>query len=79
MRDLETTGERWRCLSGFFRIRYLAAQLVMTSTIFGTKNSITEPPRFLPNASVYSDLNLRAAIPLKKGVSKLNRNVPFRT
>lgn len=45
-------------------IRYLAAQVIITSTILGTRNSITEPPRFLPMASMSPDLNLSAAIPI---------------
>ena len=52
-------------------IRYLAAQVIITSTIFGTRNSMTEPPRFLPMASMSPDLNLRAAIPIKKGVAAI--------
>ena len=53
------------------RDRYFAAQLIMTSTIFGTKKSITEPPRFLPMASMSPDLNLSAAIPIKNGVAAI--------
>jgi hypothetical protein len=30
-----------------------------------------EPPRFLPMASMSPDLNLRAAIPIKKGVAAI--------
>ena len=52
-------------------IRYLAAQVIIISTIFGTRNSMTEPPRFLPMASMSPDLNLRAAIPIKKGVAAI--------
>jgi len=33
--------------------------------------TITEPPRFLPMASISPDLNLRAAIPIKKGVAAI--------
>ncbi len=33
-------------------IRYLAAQVIIVSTIFGTRKSVTEPPRFLPMASM---------------------------
>lgn len=51
-------------------ICYLAAQVIITSTIFGTRNSMTEPPRFLPMASMSPDLNLRAAIPIKMMPSK---------
>ena len=36
----------------FRRIRYFAAQEIMVSTIFGTRKSMTEPPRFLPMASM---------------------------
>ena len=43
---------------------YLAAQVIIVSTIFGTKNSITEPPRFLPMASMSPPLNFIAAIPI---------------
>ena len=32
---------------------------------------MTEPPRFLPMASMSPDLNLRAAIPIKKGVAAI--------
>jgi len=32
---------------------------------------MTEPPRFLPIASMSPDLNLRAAIPIKKGVAAI--------
>ena len=53
------------------RDRYLAAQVIIVSTIFGTRNSMTEPPRFLPMASMSPDLNLRAAIPIKKGVAAI--------
>jgi len=52
-------------------IRYLAAQVIIVSTIFGTRNSMTEPPRFLPMASMSPDLNLSAAIPIKKGVAAI--------
>jgi hypothetical protein len=52
-------------------IPYLAAQVIMVSTIFGTRKSMTEPPRFLPMASMSPDLNLRAAIPIKKGVAAI--------
>jgi hypothetical protein len=50
---------------------YFAAQVIIVSTIFGTRNSMTEPPRFLPIASMSPDLNLRAAIPIKKGVAAI--------
>src|ERR1039458_3840621 len=53
------------------RDRYLAAQVIIVSTIFGTRNSMTEPPRFLPMASMSPDLNLSAAIPIKKGVAAI--------
>src|SRR5208283_5860237 len=52
-------------------IRYLAAQVIIVSTIFGTRKSMTEPPRFLPMASISPDLNLRAAIPIKNGVAAI--------
>ena len=52
-------------------IRYLAAQVIIVSTIFGTRKSMTEPPRFLPMASMSPDLNLSAAIPIKKGVAAI--------
>ena len=52
-------------------IRYLAAQVMIVSTIFGTRKSMTEPPRFLPMASKSPDLNLRAAIPIKKGLAAI--------
>ena len=32
---------------------------------------MTEPPRFLPMASMSPDLNFRAAIPIKKGVAAI--------
>ena len=32
---------------------------------------MTEPPRFLPIASMSPDLNLIAAIPIKKGVAAI--------
>jgi hypothetical protein len=32
---------------------------------------MTEPPRFLPMASMSPDLNLSAAIPIKKGVATI--------
>jgi len=32
---------------------------------------MTEPPRFLPIASMSLDLNLSAAIPIKKGVAAI--------
>ena len=32
---------------------------------------MTEPPRFLPMASMSPDLNVRAAIPIKKGVAAI--------
>ena len=52
-------------------IRYLAAQVMIVPTIFGTRKSMTEPPRFLPIASMSPDLNLSAAIPIKKGVAAI--------
>jgi hypothetical protein len=41
------------------RSGYLAAQVMITSTIFGTRKSMTEPPRFLPMASMSPDSNHR--------------------
>jgi hypothetical protein len=50
---------------------YLAAQVIRVSTTFGTRKSITEPPRFLPMASMSPPLNFTAAIPIKKGVAAI--------
>ena len=55
----------------FRRRSYFAAQVMIVSTIFGTRNSMTEPPRFLPMASMSPLLNLSAAIPIKKGVAAI--------
>jgi hypothetical protein len=62
----------WKAFSRPYLIFcYLAAQVIRVSTIFGTRKSMTEPPRFLPIASMSPDLNLRAAIPIKKGVAAI--------
>jgi len=45
------------------------AHASMTSTIFGTKNRQTAPPRFLPIASMSPFLNFMEAIPINKGVA----------
>jgi len=50
---------------------YLAAQVIIVSTIFGTRKSMTAPPRFLPMASMSPDLNLSAPIPIKKGMAAI--------
>ncbi len=49
---------------------YRCAHEIMTSTILGTRNKHTAPPRFLPMASI-SPLNLMAAMPIKKGVAAI--------
>ena len=58
-------------LGPFLIFCYLAAQVIRVSTIFGTRNSMTEPPRFLPMASMSPPLNFIAAIPIKKGVAAI--------
>ena len=49
----------------------MAAHVINVSTIFGTRKSMTEPPRFLPMASMSPPLNFMAAIPIKKGVAAI--------
>ena len=45
--------------------------MIIVSTIFGTRNNMTEPPRFFPIASMSPDLNFKAAIPIKKGMAAI--------
>ena len=44
---------------------YRCAHEIITSTILGTRNRQTAPPKFLPMASMSPPLNLIAAIPIK--------------